>query len=146
MTYSFLRFASGEFSYEVNQFRVLSMIFQVDTPGEYLFSMSTKTRRLWGNAINTKSGRFADTSTSSIVNWVWRNSSITTASSSKGLSEHVEYTMRPPTASIWAARYAILPCSLCRPIPISGIQRRHRSTFLRRVPGNILVIFLVTLS
>ena len=39
----------------------------------------------------------------------WRRSCATTASSSMGLSEQVEYTMRPPTASDCAPRRAIIP-------------------------------------
>jgi hypothetical protein len=53
------------------------------------------------------SGKRSDTSTSIKLPLDRRNTSATTASFSKGLSEHVEYTRRPPSLASCAPRSKI---------------------------------------
>lgn len=58
------------------------------------------------------SGKRSFTSTSIKFPLDRRNTSATTASFSKGLSEHVEYTRRPPSLASCAPRSKIFTCVL----------------------------------
>mmetsp|Transcript_23563 Transcript_23563/g.79574 ORF Transcript_23563/g.79574 Transcript_23563/m.79574 type:complete len:281 (-) Transcript_23563:265-1107(-) len=84
---------------------------------------------------STSSGQASTSTAPGFAAFARLRSAATTASSSTGFNEHVEYAMSPPGRRTSRARQATASCTACSWCATAGVQRGSTEASLRTVPS-----------